>query len=130
MLTFKPEKRITAADALKNAWINRTEEAKISLDNAKVCLKKLKNFRTQMVLQRAVLTYFATIQLMPQEEKKLQELFTSFDFDHDGKLSENDIIQCCKKIFPNPSKAKIESDTIVRQLELKRNGSINFTGKI
>lgn len=129
MLEYVPEKRITAGEALKNAWIKRPEQEMVSFSNAKISLKKLKNFKTQMVLQKAVLAYFATIQLMPQEEKQLQELFASFDFDHDGILSESDIFLSCQKYFENASRAKIEAETIIRHLDLKKNGCINFMGK-
>jgi len=130
MLEYDPDKRISASEALKNAWIDRPEKDRISFADAKISLKKLKNFKTQMVLQRAVLTYFATVQLMPQEQKQLQEVFASFDIDHDGKLTEEDLLKCYQKIYGSTGRAKIEADLIMKHLDLKRKGYINFTGLI
>lgn len=129
MLTYDPEKRITSADALKSPWLYLEEETKLTKVEVEVALAKLKHFKTQTALQRAVLTYFATLQLLPQEEEKLRETFGYFDSDHDGHLSIEDLIRGYETIYGNKAKAKQVAERIMHKIDLNRNGLIDFTGK-
>lgn len=128
MLIYEPEKRITAKEALQNSWLAKIKDANASFTEARICLKRLKFYQTQTILQRTVLSYFATVDLMPKEEKKLQEYFALFDLDHDGKLSEQDLVQGYTRLYSNNSKAKFVVKNIMKSLDLKKNGTINFTG--
>ena len=123
---------INSSEALKNPWLNQKEEeeTKIISSDAKISLTKLKHFRTQTALQRAVLTYFATLQLLPQEEEKLRETFAFFDSDNDGHLSMDDLIHVYEKVYGDPARAKQVAERIMHKIDMNRNGSIDFTGNI
>lgn len=130
MLTYDPEKRVNAEEALKNPWLTSTKYADLTFSEARICLKKLKDYETQTILQRAVLSYFATVDLSPEEEKRLQENFAFFDLDHDGKLSERELIQGYTKLYSNAQKARFVVTKIMKCLDLKNKGTINFTGTV
>lgn len=128
MLTYEPDKRITAEEALNNDFLIHSDKLKVSFSDASVSLKKLRQFKTQSILQRAVLTYFATVDLSREEQQKLQDYFTFFDADNDGKLSEDDLLKGYTKLYSNVARAKQEVDNIMLHLDIKKNGAITFTG--
>jgi calcium-dependent protein kinase len=129
MLAYDPKKRITAEVALKHAWFqNRPEDAQTDAD-LRVALKHLRDFNAQLVLQKAVLTYFATHQLKQPEETRLRELFDSFDVDKDGRLNLNDLILGYQRLYKDVGKAKAEAEQILRKADLNHNGIIDYTGR-
>lgn len=131
LLTYDPVKRISAENALKSPWFCSKEEIKLQSSNQEkeISLSKLKHFRTQTAMQKVVLTYFATLQVLPEEEEKLREVFASFDHDHDGLLSLDDLIRQCETLYGDRTKAKQVAERIMKKIDLNRNGSIDFTGK-
>lgn len=128
MLTLDPNERISAKEALKIKWLNSLEETKVSLEEQKISLEKLKKFRSQTALQRVVLTYFATLQMLPQEEEELRKTFALFDQDHDGIISIADLVKGYEKIYEDKGRAKLIAEKIMAKIDLNNNGSIDFTG--
>ena len=108
MLAFEPEKRISAQEALNDAWIQKNSIN--SPLNTKV-LANLGNFavkskefsikiqityflsKAKTKLQAALYTFIAT-QVMSQAEKtELEKAFKTLDKDGDGRLSVEELIE-------------------------------------
>ncbi len=76
MLTFDPERRISAAQALSHQWIVKNTEL-LLIEEAfnSDAMKNLKNFRAENKLQQAALT-FLTMHLINKDEMvELQKAF-------------------------------------------------------
>ena len=128
MLAYEPHKRITPEAALKHPWLqNRAEDTQTDTD-LRLALKHLKDFNTQLTLQKAVLTYFVTHQLKPEEETRLRELFDNFDADKDGRLNLNDLIIGYQRVYKDAGKARAEAEKILRKADMNHNGIIDYTG--
>ncbi len=134
MLTTSPDKRISAKEALTSPWLKKLEaeedDEKVQPIDARISLRKLKNFNAQIIMQKAVLTYFVTLQMMPQEEKRIREMFAHFDIDRDGHLSLEDLTNGYMKVHGDPARARKDAQTIMKKMDLNRNGTIDFTGAL
>ena len=86
-LICKPEKRLTAQEALEHKWMKKmkdTNEVKINLKGTK--LSNFKNFNKQTKLKQAALTAIS-VQASPDDIKELKQLFMSLDVNGDGSLT-------------------------------------------
>jgi len=85
LLQRDPAMRMTAADALNHAWINKslsTEEGQLT----GVVVTNLKSFAAMNKLKKASLNVIAT-QLTDSAIKELKDLFMAMDENNDGTLS-------------------------------------------
>lgn len=86
-LICKPEKRLTANEALQHKWMKKMKdnsEVKIELKGNK--LSTFKNFNKQSKLKQAALTAIS-VQASPDDIKELKTLFMSLDVNGDGSLT-------------------------------------------
>lgn len=76
MLCFDPEKRISAAAALRHTWLLKNTEAIVinEIINSEA-MKNLKDFRAETKLQQAALTFLATHLITKEEMKELHQTF-------------------------------------------------------
>jgi len=97
LLTVDPEKRLTAAQALKHPWItDRTvarrrtigphTSAKEAQERGGAIIHQLKHFREQGNLKRAALMAVST-SISRDEMHHLMQAFAEIDADHDGCIS-------------------------------------------
>jgi calcium-dependent protein kinase len=96
LLEFEPEKRITAADALKHAWIsdNAKEFTHEQLQKwGESSLKNLLNFQPKKKIQELFWVFFTDNLLVPSQYKHLAEVYFSLDANLDGTLSKEDLLQ-------------------------------------
>ncbi len=94
-----PGGRISAKDALHHAWIQQNaEESAVEDSELLQSLLNLRQFRTQLVFQKAVLAYIASQQLTQKETAKFRRLFDIFDTDKDGQLTKKDLVAGYKKL--------------------------------
>ncbi len=129
MLTYDPAKRISAGDAMKHPFIvANIEQHSISGEDLRVSLSNLRNFRTQKLLQKAVLTYIASQQLLQQDEAKFRKIFDTFDLNRDGQLTIEELIQGYTRLYGDPKKAKKQAEQIMRNIDLNHNGFIEYNG--
>jgi len=129
LLTYDAEDRTTASAALKSPWIKKFAEAtSVSDIDLRISLINLKNFRTQMTLQKAVLTYMASRQLSQKAENKIRKLFDFYDVDKDGQISKNELFAGYKLLYGNTKKAKKEVEHILTHVSLNKNGNIGYNG--
>ena len=124
------EKRISASEALQEPWIVKyiTEKGGATEEEMLLSLNNLKNFRTQTMLQTAVLSYMASQQLSRTEESKIRELFNSFDKDKDGQLTKKELIDVLKYMYGDSKKIYKEADQMFANIDLNNNGSIEYNG--
>ena len=92
LLTYYPQKRISASDALQHQWFHSVK-ANLQSSESQNLIANLKNFRTSQKLQHASLIYMASQLLSREDTSEMQKVFKSFDLNHDGKLSREELIK-------------------------------------
>ena len=71
---------------------------------------------------------FLATQLSNKEEKaKLTEIFKSFDRNHDGILSREELIQGYTQLYGSSDRAAIEVEQILARVDINGNGTIDYT---
>lgn len=130
MLTYEPDKRISATHALKSMFFKKSsEDASSSNADLRVSILNLRNFHTQTKFQKAVLTYCASQQLTQKAEAKIRKLFDILDKNKDGKLTAGELLEGYTKIFGDAKKAKKEVDFVMKNINFNHNGIIEYNGK-
>jgi len=132
MLDRNANNRITANEAVRHPWLQKheyqsKEEANVNLIQS---LRNLKNFKAETILQKAVLSYIASQEINPEEEKKLKQLFDSIDADKSGQVSLQELLEKYTKIFNSKTKAQQASANILKQTDINNNGYIDYNGKV
>jgi len=130
MLTYDMNERISASEALKNPWLTKYMRIPISDKELLLALNNLKNFRTQTVLQNAVLSYITSQQLPRTEEAKIRAIFDSFDQDKSGYLTKDEVINVLKYLHGDSKKIYKEADEIFKNIDFNNSGRIEYNGKI
>ena len=132
LLTKDPKLRITANEAVKHPWINKYEidvDCKDELnDNLIQSLRNLKNFGAETILQKAVLSYIASQEIDPHEEKRLKQLFDTLDSDKNGQVTVTNLLSGYSKIYKDKVKAQHASMQIMKQADINKNGCIDYNG--
>ena len=60
MLTYDPERRVAAEEALKHPWISKKAYEEFDSDATLNALTNLKNFNVEKKLQQAVITFIVS----------------------------------------------------------------------
>ena len=128
LLQYSPEKRLTANEALNHPWIRHysTVSKKSASSIALNTIYNLQTFRTQMTLQKAVLSYIASQELSKKDEDKLKEAFYSIDVDHDGRITIEELIETYKNMGKSEEEAKIQAEWVMKRIDLNQNGTIDY----
>ncbi|CDW91278.1 protein kinase domain containing protein [Stylonychia lemnae] len=147
MLTFTPEERVSAHQALEDEWIvqNAMRQTQKSLDqfhqpimnDMMENLKKINVINTfhqilfsqiEQKLQQAVLTYFANYMNYDQEKRRLLEIFQAFDTNGDGQLDYKELLEGYTTYFNGDyERAEIEVTEILEKLDFNHNGNIDYS---
>ncbi len=130
MLTYNPKLRISVDVALNDLWLKKYETKKIT-DTIEVlgCIENLREFRVHSTMQQAVLSYMAAHMINKEEEKKLREIFTSLDQDHNGLLSLEELTEGYRLMYGwSVEVAKREAKKTLDNIDLNRNGTIDYNG--
>lgn len=105
MLTFNPQDRISAREALNDKWIqNNTSGAPLNqkaLKNLADFSVKLPFFAISQIiplqsrnkLKQAILTFIVTQMTSQAEKDELQKTFQSLDKDSNGVLTKDELIE-------------------------------------
>ena len=130
MLIFKMEDRITAKECLSHPWIKqegKVQELSTHSTINRRSLRNLKTFRSESMLQEAVM-YFIVNQLTGKEEREdLMNVFMSLDSDHDGKLTRADLIEGYLNMGEDPSTVEALVDEILKNVDKNEKGFIDYS---
>lgn len=122
-LICKPEKRLTAQEALDHKWFKKTlkddKTEPIKLTGGK--LAAFKNFSKNSRLKQAALTAIS-VQASPDDIRELKDLFMSLDVNGDGSLNIEELSKSLK--------GKENGETILelmKSADTDGSGEINYT---
>ena len=125
LLSYNPEKRPSAEEALNNKWL-------ISILNhgnkklSEYIITNLIKFRSTVGLQKATVSFLANQISINEEIKKLKEEFDKIDVNKDGEISKNELIKCLEVLYPR-QEAIYRANEIFKEIDFNNDGSINFS---
>ena len=125
LLSYNPEDRPTAEEALTNKWLR----SMINHGNNKLSeyiISNLIKFRTTLGLQKATVSFLTNQISINEEIKKLKEEFDKIDVNKDGEISKDELIKCLESIYPS-QEAKLRANAIFKEIDFNNDGSINFS---
>ena len=127
MLEYNPNKRISAKDALNHIWIKESTQKVKSLETFETTnLDNLKLFKAGEKLQHAVLT-FISCQILPREQLKIMtDNFRKVDYNGDGKLSRDEIMNAYLKVM-NKERAIKTANIIMDKVDTDKSGFIDYS---
>ena len=134
LLEFKPDKRISAQEAINHKWIQDKHEAiglKDKVDDGvwKNVLENIKNFNAKEKLQQATIAFIVHFQFASQENKELKKIFKKLDINGDGRLTYKELKDGFSRLDPNERIAGItEADLnrIIEDVDQDMNGYIEY----
>ena len=125
LLTYSPEKRPTAEEALNNKWLKSI----INQGNKKLSeyiIINLIKFRSTVGLQKACVSFLANQISINEEIKKLKDEFDKIDVNKDGEISKEELVTCLEVLYPS-QEAKHRADNIFKEIDFNNDGTINFS---
>ena len=128
MLTYNPDRRISALDALKDSWIlknNSLEGDPYSIAvQALPTLDNLKKYKAVGLLKKATMIYIVSQLIADKEKTKLLQFFHALDVDGDGSLKKKDLVEgykiICKGIDPKILEKVFDS------IDVTKTGAIDY----
>lgn len=105
LLVMKPEKRMTAAEALAHPWIAQAAEVAPDTPLSANVVESLNQFRVQCRLKKAVARIMAN-RMTEEDKKQLENAFKKFDLNGDGRLGPDEIAAMMKSLGRNEADAK------------------------
>ena len=125
LLTYEPNKRPSAEEALDNYWlINDSDNGNIELN--KDIISNLTKFRTTLGLQKITISFLANQISVNEEIKALKEEFDKFDVNKDGEISKEELIKCLEVNYPY-QEAVQRANKIFKEIDFNNDGTINFS---
>lgn len=124
ILVSNPRNRLSAEQVLNHSWL-RTPAQSIDPNLQSAVLSNLKSFKTDNMLQRAMMLYFVTFFDIKEEKRKLAEIFKSLDKDGNGTLSKSEIIEGLR--IQHPEQQKEEIDKFFAEIDLNKTDEIDFS---
>lgn len=128
MLTYKPEARISAEEALHHPWLKKRLSS-ASMGTHRVprdSVTALRAFRSKCRLQQTIL-YFLMMTVASKEEfDAMTQEFMSLDTDFDGKISVSDICQACQNLGKSEEQAKRIAESVLEQNDQDKKGHIDY----
>lgn len=125
MLTYDPDKRITAENALKHQWVMKKAYEEIDVEVTLNALKNLKNFNIEKKLQQATITYLVNQLAQKEDLIELQKAFKALDKNSDGKLSRDELIEGYRKIYGELAESEV--DKILARVDINHSGEIDYS---
>ncbi len=122
-LICKPERRLTAGEALQHGWIRTLAKNQKYEKLAKLNIESLKKFQHHQKLKQAALTAIA-VHINPKDIKYLKDVFKSLDRNGDGCLNLDELRQGLSDM-----KNGDEIVSLMEAADTDKSGSINYTGK-
>lgn len=124
LLVSNPANRPTATQALDDPWIKKFHQT--ATCEATLKLGNLKKYRCDLKLKQAI-TQFVTAQLLSKEEvAQARDIFNSFDANHDGWLSREELVAALAR-KEALEEAEIEVDQLMARVDLDKSGKIDYS---
>jgi calcium-dependent protein kinase len=125
LLTYKPDDRISAEDALKHPWL---KDFKVEVDStaANNALSNLKGFRSGQKLKTATAAYIGSQLISKSEKEKLGKIFKALDANGDGKLSKEEIHDGYEEHFGKLLDEE-ELDQLFNDVDTDKSGFIDYS---
>lgn len=126
-LTYDPDKRISASEALEHVWFKKFAKAdKVKKSLASGALINLKNFRAEQKLKQATLAYIVAQCLTREETNRMEEIFAAMDKNNDGMLSKEEIKEGYEEHMGIPIDDE-EIDQMFNAIDTDGSGAIDYS---
>lgn len=126
LLTYDPEKRPSAEDALRHPWITEMSASTVDSSVALGALANLKSFRADQKLKQATYAFIAAQLLTKSEKEHLSKIFKALDKNGDGRLSLEEILDGYEKYF-GKAMGKEEIEKMFKSVDLDASGYIDYS---
>uniref|UniRef100_A0A7S3NBH0 Calcium-dependent protein kinase 1 n=1 Tax=Euplotes harpa TaxID=151035 RepID=A0A7S3NBH0_9SPIT len=125
LLTYAPEDRISAEEALKHPWI---KDCKVEVDSDATnnALGNLKTFRSDQKLKVAAASYIGSQLISKSEKERLGKIFKQLDANGDGKLSKEEIHDGYEEHFGKLLNED-ELDRLFDEVDTDKSGFIDYS---
>ena len=125
LLVSNPAMRPSVAEALNDPWLLKFQQedsnVAVNLD-----LGNLKKYRCDLKLKQGI-TQFVTAQLLSKEETaQASDIFNSFDANHDGWLSREELIVALSR-KEAVAEAEVEVEQLMARVDLDKSGKIDYS---
>ena len=92
LLTYNPERRISAIDALNHPWIQEYSNIdRVAAEVASRTIKNLQSFKGHQEIKQAVMAFIASHLTSKEEKKDLEKIFKLIDKDGNGTLDKEEV---------------------------------------
>jgi calcium-dependent protein kinase len=137
MLTYSPEKRINAEDALKHEWFKKFLKFKntnthnpltkeVMSHISAVPFENLRKFNARQKIQRATIAFLVHHLCSSDSVKELRDIFRELDTDNNGTLSYNEIKQGFLKYSGKKKISDNEFNKIMSNVDADKNDAIEY----
>lgn len=138
MLTYEPQKRISAEEALNHAWITKFSSQKdgdMSKHALTGALGNMKKFQSTQKLAQAAMLFMGSKLTTVEETKELTQIFRVLDKNGDGQLDRKELIEGYKKLMEwkgdtseiDDAQREAEVDQILQSVDFDKNGYIEYS---
>ena len=126
LLTYKPEERPTAAEALQHPWVVELSTVAIDESAAISALDNLKGFKADTTMKQATFAFIASQLLSKSERDGLAKVFKAFDKNGDGKLSMQEVKEGYLEHYGKVMSDE-EVETMFNAVDTDRSGFIDYS---
>jgi len=130
LLTYNVKQRPTAEEALNDIWILKHETYEINSYMLNI-ITNLKEFKNTSLIQKVILAYIAKHVMIKERQEKLREIFNILDTNNDGVISKDELVIGLKILNNgNEELAKEDSEVIMNNIDINKNGTIDYNGNL
>jgi calcium-dependent protein kinase len=127
LLSYNPSDRPSAAKALHHEFFTKeidTNNIYNEIIDGKAVLENLKNFKSQLKFNQAVVAYITHNFGDAEEKRKLTQLFKFIDKNSDGRISRDELIECYQNLGDMITNKEI--DNILSAIDDDGSGFIEY----
>jgi len=127
MMTYDPQKRITAEEALNDPWFTkRRENIDLKINNkAKSALDNLKKFAAKQKLQQACIAFIVHQISTNDSARELRDIFKAIDTSGDGRLTIEELRNGYAQYYQSEI-LENEFEKIMKNLDSDKSGFIEY----